>query len=1506
MAKRSRRRKKSKSPRNRTVMAKPLEVSDENARRNGQHSISYWSGSDGPIGAYILEESERTLAAYRSQPNLVLEHANHEEDTARGGYATRQLFELIQNGADALSASAGGRIWLRLTPTHLYCADEGQPIDQDGVRALMFSHLSPKRGTSEIGRFGLGFKSVLGVTDRPEFFSRSGSFRFDKERSAKVIQSVAPDIGRYPVLRLPEVLDPWPEGNSDPILGEMMEWASNVVRLPLIPGANQTIEQQIRDFPPEFLLFVGHVTQLILQGIESEQPRTLALSREGDEFLLDEGTRSTRWKVLKRIHTLSPDARSDRRSLDDTNEIPIAWAAPIERLNEPGKFWAFFPTLTTSLLSGILNAPWKTNEDRQNLLPGVYNDELIKATAEMVVADLPAIATDDDPARHLDALPRRPEPGDTEHSSRLRNQLNSYLRDREFVPDQDCTQRKLDELSYPPRELTLDGQIAWETLDRWAFHGGRPTGWVHHSVLNRNRLATLERVFGRPLPRASISDWLEALARPSASTEENVKNSMAAIQTAALMPESTLGNYSQLGRIILTADGKWVTPDSDAVFLGEDDSLSPARIVHPQLQGDSETLVALEKLGIKSASAETAFRESAMAILGGGLYETRSPKDAEWRKFWELAREVDQSIVEGIIRSYKFEYRQGRLWKNWRDSLCVLTLGGGWNSLFRSLLPGTIVPGDGSRDTGVAIDTRYHRADMELLARLGAVECAKGPHELSLAQRDKYRSRSRTTYQDFCIRSVGRRPQENYLNFERETTSGPLDVIADLSEEGKVLYTEALLHIPDTYNLWTMSHDTQDIYRPMAFKPPSWDTLMVHGRLRTENGIQRLPAGLGDPPQDPSVTRQLLAHPMADAIRRFFSIHVAEETAVEPIGVDDPAPLLDMWPGLKLYLSSEHEDLQLVRCDGFSNAGSIMEEDEVECLKKDGAIYIARKDSEGDEFQVILEQLGLQLSDEQIEAILSRTAPADVRSAREEIRKCSTDEERLLMAVGEANLRMRLPASLIAIMEQSQGPLSGIQMAQAAISTYHSGALREYRHALTRLNPPKQWTGGPQTVAFVRSLGFGEEWAGDRNMRRDPYLEVEGPRHLPPLHDFQRRVVGNVRDLICSRTNDGEGRGMISMPTGSGKTRVAVQSVVEAIRDDGFQGGVLWVADRDELCEQAVEAWREVWSSEGAQDEKLRISRMWGGQPPPLPTANMHVIVATIQTLASRMERRPETYDFLSDFKLLVFDEAHRSIAPTFTSAMQELGLTRWQRSDEPLLIGLTATPYRGYDEAETQRLVGRYGRNRLDSGAFSSDDPEDVIRELQEMRILARADHATIEGGQFSLSRDELQQTKGVPWLPRSVEDRIAGDAERTKRIIGAYMERVDQSWPTLIFATSVEHSQTIAALLTSMGVKARSVSGSTESSIRRRVVEEFRSGEIKALVNYGVFREGFDAPKTRAIIVARPVYSPNLYFQMIGRGLRGVKNGGNNRCLILNVRDNIENFEGRLAFSDLDWLWD
>ena len=755
-------------------------------------------------------------------------------------------------------------------------------------------------------------------------------------------------------------------------------------------------------------------------------------------------------------------------------------------------------------------------------------------------------------------------------------------------------------------------------------------------------------------------------------------------------------------------------------------------------------------------------------------------------------------------------------------------------------------------------------------------------------------------------RNLSSNPHWDKLNFETSTTSGPLEVLEHLSEEGRAQYTWELLSLDDTYKPWTMRHDSpqrRSVYGTMDFESLAIDVLRQHGRIRTTDGIHKLSDGLGDPPQNPAVLRQLLRHPRATLIRETFEIDAELDMLVETFGEDDPVPLVDTWPGLEPYLSLRQADIQLIRCDRIIQIDDVTTEPD--SVSRSGAVYIVRKDDEREDLLTAVGELGLRIDSEQVDRILLGLTDADVKAAREAVHRCSTEAERLLSAVGENNLRGRLPQGLLAILEDTQGSLSGIHIAQAAIATFHTGALREYRDALGHLDPPKKWAGTPRAVEFVQSLGFGEEWAGERNTRRDPYIEVEGPLTLPQLHSYQRRVVSNVRNLIRSNGAVGERRGMVSMPTGSGKTRVAVQSIVEAIREDDFTGGILWVADRGELCEQAVEAWRQVWASEGKEATQLRISRMWEGQPRPLPTSEMHVIVASIQTLVSRVERQPDSYEFLADFKLIVFDEAHRSVAPTSTRAMQELGLTRWRRPHEPLLIGLTATPYRGYDEAETQRLVSRYGRNRLDAGAFRSDDPEDVIRELQEMQVLAQADHATIEGGRFSLNPDEQRLASNVPWLPDSVERRIAGDAGRTKRIVQEYMSRVDPDWPTLIFATSVEHAQTLSALLNSMGVKSRAVSGSTDRSIRRRVVEEFRNGDIKALVNYAVFREGFDAPKTRAIIVARPVYSPNLYFQMIGRGLRGVKNGGNDRCLVLNVSDNIDNFERKLAFSELDWLW-
>ena len=437
-----------------------------------------WAGPDDEIGSYIRAESEKSLESYRTQPNLVAEHANTEEDTARGGYSNRQLFELVQNSADALAESDGERILVRLTPNHLYCADNGRPINRDGVRALLFSHLSAKRRTAEIGRFGLGFKSVLAVTDKPEFFSQSGSSRFDRAKSAKLLQSIAPGLASYPVLRLAEPIDSSTEIEADRDLREMAGWATNIVRLPLKLDAAHALDKQIAGFPAEFMLFVNHVGRIELETLTPDTTRVIELAERGRWWELNDGITTTRWTIVSDTHRLSQEAKDDSRSPDHADEVPIWWAAPIDRLNDPGWFWAFFPTHTPSLLAGILNAPWKTNEDRQNLLPGVYNDELIDAASALVAKALPRLSTQDDPARHLDALPRRQEAGDSPHSDRLRTELYATLANRPIIPDQDgafVSFRKSD--SRPMNWLTIDPHRMQLTTGL-VLHTDQETGFI--------------------------------------------------------------------------------------------------------------------------------------------------------------------------------------------------------------------------------------------------------------------------------------------------------------------------------------------------------------------------------------------------------------------------------------------------------------------------------------------------------------------------------------------------------------------------------------------------------------------------------------------------------------------------------------------------------------------------------------------------------------------------------------------------------------------------------------------------------------------------------------------------------------------------------------------------------------------------------------------------------------------------------------------------------------------
>ena len=128
------------------------------------------------------------------------------------------------------------------------------------------------------------------------------------------------------------------------------------------------------------------------------------------------------------------------------------------------------------------------------------------------------------------------------------------------------------------------------------------------------------------------------------------------------------------------------------------------------------------------------------------------------------------------------------------------------------------------------------------------------------------------------------------------------------------------------------------------------------------------------------------------------------------------------------------------------------------------------------------------------------------------------------------------------------------------------------------------------------------------------------------------------------------------------------------------------------------------------------------------------------------------------------------------------------------------------------------------------------------------------------------------------------------------------------LVFACSVEHANMLASILHLRGYAAASISAETPAEQRRQLIQRFRKGEdLQILVNYGVLTTGFDSPNANVAVVARPTQSVVLYSQMVGRVMRGPRAGGNERCRILTVVDQIPGFRSASeGFGHWEDIWD
>jgi superfamily II DNA or RNA helicase len=142
---------------------------------------------------------------------------------------------------------------------------------------------------------------------------------------------------------------------------------------------------------------------------------------------------------------------------------------------------------------------------------------------------------------------------------------------------------------------------------------------------------------------------------------------------------------------------------------------------------------------------------------------------------------------------------------------------------------------------------------------------------------------------------------------------------------------------------------------------------------------------------------------------------------------------------------------------------------------------------------------------------------------------------------------------------------------------------------------------------------------------------------------------------------------------------------------------------------------------------------------------------------------------------------------------------------------------------------------------------------------------------------------------IPDDILKKLADDEMRNLAIITEVEQMAKRHRRILVFASTVAHSDLIAAVLKIRGYAAYSVTSHTKSHLRSTMIEKFKSDSDHPIIlcNYGVLTTGFDAPLTSAALIARPTKSLVLYSQMVGRAIRGVKAGGNAEAEIVTVID-------------------
>ncbi len=433
---------------------------------------------------------------------------------------------------------------------------------------------------------------------------------------------------------------------------------------------------------------------------------------------------------------------------------------------------------------------------------------------------------------------------------------------------------------------------------------------------------------------------------------------------------------------------------------------------------------------------------------------------------------------------------------------------------------------------------------------------------------------------------------------------------------------------------------------------------------------------------------------------------------------------------------------------------------------------------------------------------------------------------------------------------------------------------------------------------FSKRIGLENTYKNEKESNKS----IEGISIVEPdyaLYPYQQQISNDV----LSHLRDNKQRVLVHLPTGSGKTRTAMNIASEHLRKSS-SNVVLWFADREELCQQAFDEFKIAWKALGNREASLygfysNSNESLSGIDSGFVIGGLHKFLSLKKSNSRQLQLLYQ--ELRKSVTLVIFDEAHKAVAPKFRTVVNDFIDADGFKAD---LIGLTATPGRSYSSEglsdEDKLLAEFFYNNKVSMKVSGYLSPIDY---LVERGYLAKANFKSLNYNYSGIAAYELKDAGG----PETMKS-LASNIERNKQILSTVIrECTQENSQVILFACTVEHAVNLAIALAYNGILVASIDSKNDSSESRRVkIQQYKEGRLQVLVNFNVLTAGFDAPKTNVSVIAKPMNSLVQYLQMAGRAMRGYKSGGNKECRIYTVMDDIPEFQSiNLAFEYWNDMW-